>query len=171
MGACAFLGRVWHTFKQLFLSTMHVQVCTLSRCLTSANTFAYTLAAGIAHALMYAQFVRHDSALGDEGGGVQIVYEGTCCLAWGVIFDRRRDRGVVCVFSIVNAGGSVCGCICVHTHTHTYTAGYSDVSPGVGMRHQAGSEESRWTKSRHICVRKCVQSTRFDLICFYYWKQ
>ena len=26
----------------------------------------------------------------------------------------------------------------MYTHTHTYTAGYSDVSPGVGMRHLEG---------------------------------
>jgi len=31
-GTCAFLQRVWHAFKQVFLSTMHVQVCTLNRC-------------------------------------------------------------------------------------------------------------------------------------------
>jgi len=70
-------------------------------------TFVYTLAAGCAYALMYVpvQFVH--SVLGNEGGRVQLVYEGTYCLAWGVIFDRRRDRGVVCVFSILNAGGSV----------------------------------------------------------------
>ena len=64
------------------------------------------------------------------------MYERTCCLAWGVVFDRRKDRGVVCVFSIFNAGGSVCGCKCVYTHTHTHTArmGYSDVNQGVEMR-------------------------------------
>ena len=48
---------------------------------TSAYTFAYTLATGCAYALMYMQFVH--SALGNEDGGVQLVYEGTCCLAWG----------------------------------------------------------------------------------------
>jgi len=64
---------------------------------TSEYTFAYTLATGCVYALIYVQFVH--SALGNEGGGVQPVYEGTCCLGWGVIFDRRRDRGVVCVFS------------------------------------------------------------------------
>ena len=101
--------------------------------MTSAYTFAYTLAAGCAHALVYAQFVH--SALRDQGGGVQLVYEGTCYLAWGVIFDRRRDRDVVCVLSIFNAGESVCGCMCAYTHTHTHTAGYSDGSRGVGMRH------------------------------------
>jgi len=105
---------------------------------TSAYTFAYTLATGCVHALMYEQIVH--SALGNEGGRVQVVYEGTCCLAWGVIFDRRRDRGVVCVFYIFNVGGSVRGCMCVYTHTYTHTAhmGYSDVSPGVGMRHPEG---------------------------------
>jgi len=40
--------------------------------------------------------------------GVQLVYESACCLAWLTIFDRRKDSGVVCVFSIFNAGGSVC---------------------------------------------------------------
>ena len=81
---------------------------------------------------MYAQFIH--SALGDKGGGVQLVCEGTYGLAWGVIFDRRRDRGVVCVSLFFNAGGSVCGCMCVYTHTHTHAAqtGYSNVSPVVG---------------------------------------
>ena len=76
--------------------------------------------------LMYVQFVH--LALGNED---QLVYESTYCLAWGIIFDRRKDRGVVCVLSFFNAGGSVCGCICVYTHTHAHTAqiGYSDVSP------------------------------------------
>ena len=67
--------------------------------------------------------------------------KGTCCSLRGVLFfDRRKDRSVVCVFSIFNAGGSVCGCVCVYTHTHIHTAqmGYLDVSPGVGMRHLEG---------------------------------
>jgi len=94
----------------------------------SAYTFAYTPATGCEHACMYVQFVH--SELGNQGGGVQLVYEGACCLAWGVIFDKRKDRGVVCVFSIFDAGESVCGCTCVYTHNHTHTAqtGYSDVS-------------------------------------------
>jgi len=87
---------------------------------------------------LHVQFVH--LTLGNEGGGVQLVFEGTCCLARGVIFERRRDRGVVCVFSIFYASGSVCGCMCVYTHTHAHTAqmGYSVVSPGVGMRHLEG---------------------------------
>ena len=42
-------------------------------------------------------------ALGNEDGGVQPVYESAYCLAWRAIFDRRKDSGVVCVFSIFNA--------------------------------------------------------------------
>ena len=98
----------------------------------------YTLAIGCAYALMYVQFIH--LALGNESRGVQLVYKGTCCLAWGVICDRRKDRGVLYVFTIFNAGGSICGCMCVYTHIHTHTAqmGYLDVSPGVGMRHLEG---------------------------------
>jgi len=39
-------------------------------------------------------------ALGTEDGEVQLVHERACCLACGAIFDRRKDSGVVCVFSI-----------------------------------------------------------------------
>ena len=103
--------------------------------MTSACTSAYTLATGCAYALIFV-----NSPLGDEVGGVQLVYKGTCCLAWEIIFDRRRDSGVVCVFLIVSTGGSVCGCMCVYTRAHTHSArmGYSVVSPGVRMRHLKG---------------------------------
>jgi len=41
-------------------------------------------------------------------------------LGVGVIFDRRKDRGVVCVLSIFIAGASHVGvCVCIRTHTHT----------------------------------------------------
>jgi len=68
-----------------------------------------------AYALMYVQFVH--LALGNEDEGVQLVYESTCCLAWGIIFDRRKDRGVICVFSIFKWVGVYVG---VRTHTHTH---------------------------------------------------
>ena len=74
-------------------------------------------------------------------------------IAWRVgLFLTEGEIEVLSVFSLFfNAGGSVCECMCVYTHTHTQTAqvGYLDVSPGVG---RATSEESRWTKSRHICI-------------------
>jgi len=108
---------------------------------------------------MYVQFVH--LALGNEDGGVQLFYESTCCLAWGIIFDRRKGRSVVCVFSIFKAGGSVCGCMCVHTRTHTHTAqmGYSIVSPGVRMRHlESQMNSDRLKRSTHVNCQS-VQST------------
>ena len=54
-------------------------------CLTHAIFFAL--------ALICAQFIH--SALGDKGGGVQLVCESTYGLAWEVIFDGRKDRCVV----------------------------------------------------------------------------
>ena len=66
-------------------------------------------------ACMYSLF---HLALGNKDGGVQLVFESACCLAWGVFSNRRKDRGVFCVLSIFDAGGSVYGCVCVYTHTH-----------------------------------------------------
>ena len=101
-------------------------------------------------------------ALGNEDGGVQLDYESACCLAWGVIFDRRKDRGVVCVFSIFNAGGSVCGFVCVYTHTlaHTHcTYGVLGCEPRSRDETPGGPEKSRWTKSRHTYIRMCTKYT------------
>jgi len=118
---------------------MHVQVCTLDNCCEHQRTHLHTCSLQDVHMRSCTCKLFHFE-LGNKDGGVWLVYKSTCCLAWGVIFDRRKDRGVVCVFSIFDAGGSVCGCMCVHTHTHTHTAqmGYSVVSPGVGMRHLEG---------------------------------
>jgi len=103
------------------LSTIHAQFTLNGCCVHQATECAY--------ALMYVQFVH--LALGNEDGGVQLVYKGTCCLAWGVIFDGRKDRGVVCVFSLFNAGGSAYGCmsVCTHTHTHTGQMWYNQEGP------------------------------------------
>ena len=69
--------------------------------------------------------------------------------------------GVLSVSSLFfNAGESVCGCMCVYTPTHAHTAqmGYSDVSPGVGMRHLEGPKNPDGLNlSTYILV--CVQST------------
>jgi len=65
-------------------------------------------------------------ALADESGWVQLVYTRHFLLAWGVIFDKRIDRSVVCVFSIFWWGlECVCVCVCVYARTHTQHAGYS----------------------------------------------
>ena len=93
------------------------------------------------------------------GGGVQLVCEGTYGLAWGVVFDGRKDRGFVCVSVFFNASGSVRGHMCVYMHTHTPAAqmGYSDVSPGVG-RTPGEPEESRSTKAQYKCrPYRCTQ--------------
>jgi len=114
-----FLRRVCMHFDRCFEhpACTGVYVRQVTVLWTSAYTFAYTLATGCEYALMYVHFVH--IALGNKGGEVELVYEGACCLAWGVIYVRRRDRSVVCVFSIFNAGGSVRGCRCVYMHTHT----------------------------------------------------
>jgi len=60
-------------------------------------------------------------------------------LARGVIFDRRRDGGIVCVFFFLTRVGVYVGVgVCILTHTHTAHIGYSDVSPRGGMRHLEG---------------------------------
>ena len=132
---------------------------------TSVYTFAYTLATGGAYALMYVQFVH--LALGNYHGGIQLVYESTCCLAWGVIFDtgRTKDRNVVCVISIivfwtqVEVYVGVCVCIRAHTHTLHRWGTEPRCEPRSRDQTSGGPDESRWTKSRHIYIRICVQST------------
>ena len=49
-------------------------------------------------------------------------------------------------------------CVCIRTHTHTHACGVlgcehrdRDETPGE-------PEESRWTKSWHICIRMSVQN-------------
>jgi len=59
-------------------------------------------------------------AVGDEDGGVQLVYESACCLAWGFIFDRKKDRGIVCVSSVFKRGWECTWVyVCVYAHIHT----------------------------------------------------
>jgi len=43
-------------------------------------------------------------ALGDEGGGFQLIYALHLLLAWDIIVHVRKDRGVVCIFSILLIG-------------------------------------------------------------------
>jgi len=81
-------------------------------------------------------------------------------LAWGVVFDRRNDRVVVCVFSSFNAGGSVCVCVRVYARTDTHcTDGVIGIEPRSQVETPRGPEESRWTKSWHTYIRVCVQNT------------
>ena len=83
-------------------------------------------------------------------------------MAWrGGLFLTEGKIGVLSVSSLsFDAGWSLCGCICVYTHTHTHTAhGVLGCEPWSRDETPGGPEESRWTKSRHTCIRICVQST------------
>jgi len=84
----------------------------------------------------------------------------------GVFFDRRKDRGFVCVFSIFNAGGSVCGCMCLYTHAHTHsTDGVLGCEPRSRDETPGGPEESRLTKVQYTCI--LYRCTKY--ICLYIW--
>jgi len=98
--------------------------------LISAYKFAYTLTSGCAHALINAQIVH--PALGDKVGETQLVYEGTGCLAWGVIL-TEREIGALSMSSLflTRVGVYVGVCLCTRTHAHTLQPEYSDVRPGV----------------------------------------
>ena len=86
---------------------------------------------------MYVQFVH--LALGNEDGGVQLVYGSTCCLAWGLFSTEGKVKVLSVSFLFLTWVGVYVGvCVCTHTHTHTAQMGYSDVRPGVGMRHLEG---------------------------------
>jgi len=77
-----------------------------------------TLATGCAYALMFVQFVH--LALENEDGGVQLVYESTCCLAWG-LFLTEGKIGVLSVSSLflTRVGVYVSVYVCIRTHTRT----------------------------------------------------
>ena len=63
-------------------------------------------------------------------------------LGLGVYFLTEGEIGVLSASSLFFMRVGVYGCKCVYMHTHTHTAhmGYSNVSPGVGMRHLEGSK-------------------------------
>ena len=55
--------------------------------------------------------------------------------------------------------------VCVYAHTHTHcTDGVLGREPGGRDETPGGPEESIWTKSRHIYIRICLQSTH---VCVY----
>jgi len=86
--------------------------------------------------------------------------KGHLLLALGFFFHRKRDRGDICIFSMLTGGWSVCVCVCVHTRAHTHTACRAIRCEHRGRDETLGdSREYRWTKSRHIFNRICVKRT------------
>jgi len=81
--------------------------------------------------------------------------------SWRIIFGRRRDRGVASVSSLVltRVGVYVGVGVCIRTRTHTlHTLWGTQVQARGRDETPGGPEESRRTKSRHMCIRICVQS-------------
>ena len=52
----------------------------------------------------------------------------------------------------------VCVGVYAHTHTH-YTYGVLSCEPWGRDETPGGPDESRWTKSQHLCICICAQST------------
>jgi len=107
---------------------------------------------------MYVQFV--SSSIGEWGWGGSTSLWERLLPGVGAYFWKIGVLSVV--FSIFNAGESVCMCVCVCVYAHTYTHctdGVLGCEPRSRDQTLGGPEESRWTKSRHtyICIR--VQST------------
>jgi len=59
-------------------------------------------------------------ALGNENGGVHQVYESASCLAWGLVFGRRKIGVLSTSFMFLTRVGMYADVdVCIHTHTHT----------------------------------------------------
>ena len=54
---------------------------------------------------------------------------------------------------------STCVYVCLYARTHTHYTWGTQCEPRGRDETHCGSEESSWTKSRHICCRICVQGT------------
>ena len=123
---------------------MDVYICVCVCACVCVYIYMYMYVCIYIYVSLYHVYVRlFDLALGIEDGGVQLVYESACCLVWRAMIDRRKDCVVVCVFSIFNAGGSVCVCECVYTHTHTHTDGVLGCESRSRDETPGGPEESR----------------------------
>ena len=83
---------------------------------TSAYTFAYTLQDARMHSCMCSLIVWR---WGNEDGGVRLVYDRTCCLAWGVILTEGKIVSPLSSRVLTRVGVYVGVCVCIRTHTHT----------------------------------------------------
>jgi len=149
-GVCAFVAVSVACTKQVSWALVHVQVCSLHRC--SWHQFRGLQTHPLQCVCMCAHVCTIGSmALRDKRGKVKLVYARHLLLA---CFAR--------IFSIFwrSGGGCACGCKYVYTYTPKHTArGVLRCEHRGQDETLGGPEECRWTKSRHICIRICVQST------------
>jgi len=130
-------------------------------------------------------------ALLDESAKIQLVHTGHFLLAWVVIFDKRIDRSVVCVFFILWRGVDVCVCVCVcvyaHTHTHTLHVGYSTWAQVCDGHLESWKNPNRLKRCIHVDSYMCTEyiclhicwaarwwfglTTVFFLAYSFYWKK
>jgi len=83
-------------------------------------------------------------------------------LGVGGYFSTEGKIGVLSVSSLflTRVGVYVGVGVCIRTHTHTHcTDGVLGCQPRSRDETPGGPEESGWTKSRHVYIRICVQST------------
>jgi len=123
---------------------VYMQVCTLHRCFhIIVHICVHTRCRVCTCALVCAVC---SLALGDESGGVQLLYTRHFLLAYGVVFDKKIDRGVVCVLLIFGRGVGVhvCVCVCVYAHTHTHNACGLMCSKSVSQKWNEAIDNIQW---------------------------
>jgi len=83
--------------------------------------------------------------------------------AWrGGSFFTEGEIGVLFVSSLFSTQVGVYAgvCVCIRTHTPTlHTYGVLGCEPRGRDETPGGPKESKWAKSRHMCIRICIQST------------
>ena len=96
---------------------------------------------------------------------------GHLLLGEGGYFWQKERWGYCLCLLFFNAGGSLRGRRCVHTHTHAHcTYWVLGCEPKGRDETPRGPEESRCTKSRHMCFCKCVQTGITHLCVYACWR-
>jgi len=95
------------------------------------------------------------------------LYRALFAWRWGLLL-TEVEMGVlsVCSLFLTRVVGNVrnkkwCTCVymCVYAHTHALCTWGTQCEPRGRDRTPWGLKESRWTKSWHVCICICVQST------------
>ena len=112
-----------------YTDVLNASVQFANRCCRHQYTYLQThsLQGMHMHSCMHSLF---SLLLGDESGGVELVYVGRLFAGVEDYFDMTK-LGVLSVFSLFFDGDwRVCRCMCVDAHTHILTAsGYSGCEP------------------------------------------